>query len=327
MEFYIGTYTRGTESEGIYHLVLKGDRHELTLAATTDNPSWLIRDATRQRVFAVGEYSQGEVCVYREARPGMLELIQTEMSQGDDPCHLLESNNSLFATNFTSGSVALFEVDADGGIANISRIDHAGSGPDPVRQTSAHAHSSIRVGDNIVVADLGMDRLMVYNLELQPVTEVEVSAGAGPRLMARDADRLHVICELGNTIETWQVDGSTFTHVGSVSTLPEGFEDASFTGHLEMSRDGRFLYGSNRGHDSIVVMAMDNGLPRPIQWVPTGGRHPRYFTLTEHGTMLMVANRDGNSIVLFSRDAESGLLTDMNQDIAVPAPVCIVQIS
>lgn len=324
MEFYIGTYTRQTGSGGIYYLVLKGDRHELTLAVAADNPSWLIRK--NHRVYAVGEFNNGDVCVYNEREPGVLELMQTESSEGDDPCHLLVGEDSMITTNYTSGSFTKFGIGADGSLSSARSVDHTGSSVDPVRQEAAHAHSSIRVGDCIVVADLGMDRLMVYNDDLQPVTQVEVTAGAGPRLMLLSSDRLHVICELSNTIETWQLNGLSFTHIDSVSTLPEGFAGSSFAAHLEMSRDGRFLYGSNRGHDSIVVMEMNEGLPRPIQWVPTGGAHPRYFKLTEHGTMLMAANRDDNSIILFSRNEQSGLLTDMDQAISVPAPVCIVQI-
>ena len=143
--------------------------------------------------------------------------------------------------------------------------------------------------------------------------------------MAASNGYLYVICELSNTIETFRL-ARHYEHVNSTSTLPDDFDGASFTAHIALSADGRFLYGSNRGHDSIVVMTIEDGFPKPVQWVPSGGRHPRHFALTQDGSILIVANRDDNNIVLYKRSEATGLLEDMDREIEVPAPVYILQV-
>ena len=333
MDFYIGTYTRGTGSTGIYHLV-EEDGHSLTCAASADNPSWLVRDHSKGIVYAVSEVSNGSasgggVTVFKERSNGRLKLTQSMPSEGDDPCHLTLGDNQLIATNYSSGSVISYSIRDNGELGDSHRVDHEGSGPDPDRQEAAHAHSSVKVNGSIVVADLGTDRLMVYDSNLDLKDEVTMPAGAGPRLMSVAGGKLYVICELSNTIETYQLGDHQYNHIGSVSTLPEEFDGTSFAAHIEISTDGRFMYGSNRGHDSVVVMSLAGDLPRPVQWVPSGGRHPRHFilaknALTKTESCLVVANRDDNNIVFYQRDSETGLLTDMNRQIEVPSPVCIV---
>ncbi len=329
MQFYIGTYTRGTESEGIYHLHVDDDQYELTCVAAADNPSWLISNETNL-VYSVSEVSDGRssggaLTTFQASGPGQLELLATRPSLGDDPCHLALNDHQVVISNYTSGSVVSYSLDKLGMPDHFSKAEHHGSGPDPQRQASAHAHSTLLTTDGIIVADLGMDRLMIYDTGLNLQQEVILTAGAGPRLMAATRDHLYVICELSNTVETFR-RAEKLEHLDSVSTLPDNFNDASFTGHLELSADNRFLYGSNRGHDSIVVMAINDGRPQPVQWVPSGGRHPRYFTLTRDGNCLMVANRDDNNITFYRRYSDSGLLSALDQVIEVPAPVCILQI-
>ena len=329
MDFYIGTYTRGTKSEGIYHLELNEDNHRVYCAAVADNPSWLVQ-ADDSIVYAVAEVndgnaSGGNLTIFRETPTGRLELTRTIPSQGDDPCHLTLIDDRLIAANYASGSVVGYIKLEGDGLHPTSRVNHHGSGPDQRRQESAHPHSSIAMQGQIIVADLGMDRLMVYDRDLVHQNEIGLPSGAGPRLMTATSEYLYVICELSNTVETFH-SAANYEHLNSVSTLPDEFDDPSYTGHIALSADGRFLYGSNRGHDSIVVMAIEEGMPKPIQWVPTGGKHPRHFTLTLDGSMLMVANRDDNNIVLYKRSEATGLLEDMDREIEVPAPVCILQV-
>jgi 6-phosphogluconolactonase len=329
MEFYIGTYTRGTESDGIYHLHVDDNHYQLTCVAAADNPSWLVSNGTNL-VYAVSEVSDGNssggsVSVFQASGTAQLKLLETRQSLGDDPCHLALNDHQIIISNYTSGSVVRYTLDKTGTPGQFSKAEHHGSGPDPQRQASAHAHSSLLTPDGIIVADLGMDRLMIYDTALEPQEEIFLTAGAGPRLMAATHDHLYVICELSNTIETFR-RSEKFEHLDSVSTLPDNFNDASFTAHLELSADNRFLYASNRGHDSIVVMAINDGRPQPVQWIPCGGRHPRHFTLTRDETRLMVANRDDNNITFYGRDRDSGLLKNLDQVIEVPAPVCILQV-
>ncbi len=333
MDFYIGTYTRGTRSKGIYHLV-EEDGHSLTCAASADNPSWLVRNHSKSIVYAVSEVNDGSasgggVAVFKEQSSGQLKLMQSIPSEGDDPCHLTLGDNQLIATNYSSGSVISYSINDNGELGDSHRVDHEGSGPHPHRQKAAHAHSSIEVNGNTVVADLGTDRLMVYDNNLDLKNEVTLPAGSGPRLMSVSCGKLYVICELSNTIETYLIDDHQYNHIGSVSTLPEKFDGTSFAAHIEISTDGQFMYGSNRGHDSVVVMSLAGDLPKPVQWITSGGRHPRHFTLAKHAltkteSCLVVANRDDNNIVFYQRDSETGLLTDMNLQIEVPSPVCIV---
>ena len=328
MDFYIGTYTRGTASEGIYHLSVDDSGHTLELAAVADNPSWLVRDDSRQMLYAVSEVTDGSasgggLTVFNEAAiKGSLSLVQTIASQGDDPCHLLLGEDWLVASNYSSGSVLGCDIDKNGELSVTASVSHRGCGPDPVRQKTAHCHSAALVHGNLVIADLGMDRLMVYDRDLQLKREVVVREGAGPRLIVARGNRLYVICELSNTIEIY--DPTSFSHLGAVGTLPADFTGASFTGHIELSPDGRFLYASNRGHESLVVMSVNEGLPEPLAWVPSGGRHPRHFMLTNDGAWIMVANRDDNNIVMYQRDTQTGML-DATREIEVPAPVCTVQ--
>lgn len=329
MEFYIGTYTRGTESDGIYHLQVNDEQYQITCVAVADNPSWLVSNDTNL-VYAVSEVSDGHssggsLSVFQTSESGQLDLLKTRQSLGDDPCHLALNDHQIVISNYTSGSVVRYTLDKSGMPGQFSKAEHYGAGPDPQRQASAHAHSTLLTADRMIVADLGMDRLMIYDTAMVLQEEVILTAGAGPRLMAATHDHLYVICELSNTVETFR-RAEKFEHLDSVNTLPDDFSDASFTAHLELSGDNRFLYGSNRGHDSIVVMAINDGRPQPVQWIPCGGRHPRHFTLTRDGTRLMVANRDDNNIAIYARDRDSGLLEDLDQVIEVPAPVCILQV-
>ena len=329
MDFYIGTYTRGTNSEGIYHLELNEDSHHLCRAAVADNPSWLVQ-ADDRIVYAVAEVNNGNgrggrLRVFRETMRGRLELTQTLPSLGDDPCHLTLTDDRLITTNYATGSV-VGHIKVEGNrLDQASMVNHQGSGPDKRRQESAHAHSSIAIRGEIIVADLGTDRLMVYNKKLERQREIRLPPGTGPRLMTASSRYLYVICELSNTVETFHL-AANYEHVNSISTLPGEFDGPSYAAHIALSTDGRFLYGSNRGHDSIVVMAIEEGLPKPIQWVPSGGKHPRHFTLTADSSIILVANRDDNNIVLYKRDQATGRLDDMYREIEAPAPVCILQV-
>lgn len=342
MRFFVGTYTRGTAADGIYHLVLDADLRQeaLLLATEADNPSWLARHPVAEVVYAVNEvpdYSGegGAVSAFRATASGMLELASQVPSLGKDPCHLsvLDSGEALICSNYTSGTVTSYPLDAAGLPGDFeSYIQHRGSGPDPMRQQSAHAHSSIATDRYLFVADLGSDQIIRYPLEsrgsldVSGMKRVRLTPGAGPRHMALDSGKeyLYAICELDNTIVSFAI-ADTLIELASYSTLPEGYTDASYTAQILMSGDDRFIYGSNRGHDSIVVFeSSGEGELELVQHIGAGGIHPRHFVLTEDESHLMVANRDSDNLAVFSRNGKTGLLEDIGLRIEIPAPVCVL---
>ncbi len=344
MRFLVGTYTRETDSDGIYHLVLDQDYEvkELLLATNADNPSWLVLHPSLSTVYAVNEVGDfggdgGAISTY-QLDGASLDLVSQVPSLGKDPCHLtvLDRGDAIVATNYTSGSVTSYPLDQEGVPGNFeSFIQHRGSGPDPMRQKSAHAHSSIVVNDQVIVADLGTDQLVSYamgpsgSLDVTRMKRYRLTPGAGPRHMVHDSALayLYVICELDNTIVSFAV-ADTLTELGSASTLPSDYTDASYTAQILISRDDRFIYGSNRGHNSIVVFeVLPEGELKLVQHIPTAGDHPRHFVLSPDESHLIVANRDSNNLVVFSRDMESGLLTGLDQQIEIPAPVCVLPLN
>lgn len=341
MRYYIGTYTRDTSSEGIYCLELAEDLsgYDLKLAATADNPSWLISHPGLPVVYAVNEVGDfengGAVTVFDIDVGGRLREVQQVPTHGADPCHLRfdAGGRLLICTNYSSGSITTFMVDADGGLGRTNVIQHRGEGPDPVRQGSAHTHSSLVIGNRVHVADLGSDSISVYEIregELlpDPVQVVSLPPGAGPRHMvvSPGSGRVFCICELDNTIVTMAVDAKgRLVPAGRASTLPDEFSGRSFTAEIAISADGQYVYGSNRGHDSIAVLAAGmEGELKQVQIHPTGGSHPRHFLLDEE--ILIVANRDSHNLVVFRRNAQSGVLEDTGFVIEMPAPVCVLQI-
>lgn len=340
---YIGTYTRD-DSEGIYRCTFDDETGALEVRGVTgliENPSFLAAHPSGRYLYAVSETTEfegqpgGGIYAYAVNREGRLAPLNRQPSQGGAPCYVsvTPDGNYVLVANYLGGNVALFPVEADGRLDEASDVaQHEGSGPNESRQDGPHAHCVVvgPSGDRAFAADLGIDRVVGYRIdagELVPAGTASVAPGAGPRHVTfhPDGRRAYVINELDSTITTFSYADGTLQTGQTVGTLPDGFDGANTTADIHVSADGRFLYGSNRGHDSIVVFSIhpENGTLSYVQHVSTGGRTPRNFALDPTGRYLLAANQNSDTVVVFSIDVGSGRLTRTGQVLHVPSPVCV----
>lgn len=347
---FVGTYTRD-QAKGIYayrYDAAGGSMTSLGLVAETPNPSFLALHPNGEYLYAVNEGdpespTNGSVSAFRiNKENGQLTLLNKVDSRGEAPCHLVvdETGKFLFVANYTAGSVGSWRIQPDGSIGEMaSLIQHEGSSVHE-RQTSPHAHETVLSQDNsrLFVPDLGMDKVMIYriNAETGELTandppSATLTPGTGPRHMAfhPDGEHAYVIGEINSTITTFDYDPATatFTSKQVVSTLPEGFTGNSTTAEIEVSEDGMFVYGSNRGHDSIAVFSVDPEAKTltPVEHVPIQGQTPRNFVIDPSGDYVFSENQNTGNIVQFSRDAATGKLTPTGLVLTdVPTPVCMV---
>ncbi len=347
---FVGTYTSG-RSEGIYQVRLSPGSGHLTmvgLATRTTNPSFLALDATRQRLYAVnevGEYegeASGYVTAFEAYPSGRLTEINRQASRGGAPCHITmdRRNRFVLVANYSGGNASVLPIRTDGGLGGaVAVVQHEGSGRHPMRQRGPHAHSVTLAADNrfAFIADLGIDRIMIYRYDdrtgaLTPgePAAATLAAGAGPRHFTFHADgrRAYVINELDSTVTgfSYEPESGALSPTQTWSTLPVDYDGANSCADIHVHPSGRFLYGSNRGHDSIAVFAIapDTGALSLVQHQSTLGRTPRNFALDPTGTWLLAANQDSDSIAVFSIDGSTGQLTPTGQILDIPAPVCLV---
>jgi 6-phosphogluconolactonase len=348
LTLYVGTYTSG-KSEGIY--VYRMDRATGALTRFSSiksvNPSFLTIDRNKRYLYAVNEVGEylgkpgGGVSAFAiDPSTGNLRLLNEQATQGADPCHLSldKRKSALLVANYTGGSVTVLPVRTDGtlGMANDVK-QHEGSGIKE-QQKGPHAHCVIldRLERHALVADLGIDKVMIYRFDratgnLLPAKEpyAELTAGAGPRHLTLhpSGKYLYVINELDSTLTAFQYNelNGTLRLIETVSTLPSDFAGTSYCADVHVSASGRFLYGSNRGHDSIVVFEIDprTGKIKLVEHVLTGGKWPRNFTLDPTGAFLLVANQRTDNVVVFSVDERTGRLKPTNNLEEIPSPVCL----
>ena len=347
---YFGTYT-DKGSKGIYVCRFRPSTGKLTpveLVAETVSPSFLAVDPAQRYLFAaneIGDYQNaksGSVSSFAiDRRSGKLTALNTVASRGADPCHLTvdKSGNHVLVANYTGGSVAVLPVKPDGRLGEASDVvQHLGSSVDPERQKEPHAHDVVLTPDNrfAVVADLGLDKLLVYRFDLEngklspndpPFGQVK--PGSGPRHIALHPNGrwAYVIDEMGNTVTAfdWDGDKGSFHELQTITTLPKDFKGENSTAELVVHPKGRYLYGSNRGHDSIAVYAIDpaKGMLTSIEDVPTLGKEPRNFALDPAGAYLFAANQNSNTVVVFRVDPRNGRLAATGEKVAVMSPVCV----
>jgi len=341
---YIGTYTGGG-SGGIYRTTLDlhtGALAEPVLAAQTRNPSFVELHPSGKYLYAVSEGGgAGAVTAFAIDPTGDLKRLNQQPSGGAGPCHINvdHAGRNVLVANYGSGSASVIPIRPDGSLGSPTGfVQHTGSGPNAGRQKGPHAHSvNVSPDDRFAfVADLGIDRIMIYKLDVDAGTIVandppfaSLAPGAGPRHFAftPDGKYAYVINELNSTMTAFAYDSATgaLAEVQTVPTLPAGFAGSSYCAEVRVHPSGRFLYGSNRGHDSIAVFAVDAATGRltPTGHTPTGGRWPRHFTVDPTGQYLLAANQHTDDIVVFRIDPASGSLTQTAERINVPSPSCI----
>lgn len=347
---FVGTYTKG-DSKGIYVYrfdAKSGETTSLGLAAETENPSFLAVDPSQRFLYAVNELTQykgapsGAVTGFAIDRAtGKLSALNEVASRGADPCYIAfdKTGKYVLVANYTGGNVAVFPVSNDGrlGIATAF-VQHVGVGKNPERQEGPHAHWIETTADNrfAIAADLGLDELLTYRFDaskgsLTPNHPpfVKVEPGAGPRHVAfhLDGHFAYVVDELGSTINGFAFDPKKgeFHPLQTVSTLPAGFKGSNDTAEIHVHPNGKFLFASNRGHDSIVVFAVDQKTGRLtlVDHFSTQGKTPRNFEIDPTGTRLFAANQDSGTIVVFQIDPATGRLTPTGQVLHVPSPVSL----
>jgi len=341
---YVGTYTKG-ESEGIYRLEFDDETGALShkgLAGAIENPSFLAIHPSAPVLYAAARKGDAQVvAAFRiESDSGLLTPLNEQPAGGNGPCHVAVTPDGKHAAvaNYGDGTVSVYPLEKEGGLGAASAFfQHTGSSADPKRQTAPHAHSVNfdETGRYLVVADLGIDKLMVYKREggtFVPNDPAygEVAPGAGPRHFAFHPTRpyAYVVNEMGNTVTAFRWDEKTGTLAdnGSVGTLPEGFEGSNTTADIEVHPSGKFVFASNRGDDSIAAFAVDesNGKLAPLGQTKSGGVRPRNFTQSPNGKYLLAAHQDTHDIFVFAVNPESGELTPTGTKVDVPAAVCLV---
>ena len=361
MLVYVGTYTEpirfGTgkilqgKGEGIYVYRLDRSSGAMELVSKTTgitNPSYLAFDPTRRFLYAVNELKTyedkptGTISAFAvDPKTGKLEFLNKRLTHGTDPCHVLvdKTGKYVFVANFMSGSICVLPVLDDGSLGEASDfIQHQGSSIDAVRQKGPHAHSVTLDKDDrfAFVPDLGLDKLMVYKfdpgrgmLEPNAVPWIKMKPGAGPRHVDfHPGGRFaYLINELDSTLAALSYDGrkGTFKVLQIVSTLPEGFSGESTCADVQISPSGAFVYGSNRGHDSIVIFKIDprTGRLTTVGHEPTRGKTPRSFGIDPTGRYLLAANQDSDTIVTFHVNPKTGKLLPTGHVTQVPTPVCV----
>ena len=347
---YVGTYTTG-ESEGIYIYRMNQITGALELIDTADageNPSFLAIHPQQRYLYAVNEVSEfdgktsGSVTSFAiDPTNGGLTFLNRKSSVGDGPCHLVVDSTGRFVlvANYGGGNVCMLPILDDGRLGDASDfVQHEGSSTDSGRQSAPHAHSIVTDPANryAFAPDLGLDKIMSYRIDLAAGKLIPndppyaaVKAGAGPRHFDfhPNCRFAYVISELDSTITGFTYDeaNGALSEIQTISTLPEDFSGTSYTADVHVHPSGRFLYGSNRGHDSIAIFEIDesNGQLSTIGHEPTQGEAPRNFGLDSTGTFLFAANQATDTIVTFRIDQETGNLSPTGQVSEVPAPVCL----
>ena len=346
---FIGTYTGG-ESKGIYVLKLDLTTGKLQQESVVEsvNPSFVAVHPSGKHVYAVNEIGSfqgnqaGAVSAFAfDDSNGKLSLINQQSSGGPGPCHLVvdATGRHVLAANYGGGSVVSLPIGDKGKLGPAtSFIQHSGSSVNPQRQAGPHGHSiNVDHGNRFAVAaDLGLDQMLIYSFDaktgkLSPANSpfTRVAPGGGPRHFAFHPNGRHayVINELLLTVTAfaWDAERGLLNEIQTISTLPKGTEPQGSTAEVQVHPSGRFVYGSNRGHDSIVVYAVDKITGR-LTWVEnesTGGKTPRNFGVDPTGRFVLVANQASDSIVVFRIDQKSGALTPAGQSIEIPTPVCV----
>jgi len=344
---YIGTYTgRADASRGIYRCVLNltsGELSDPVLAGEARNPSFLEIHPGGRFLYAVSESGNtGSVSAYEiETGSGALKLLNQRPSGGAGPCHVSidHAGKNLLVANYGSGSASVIPIQPDGRLAEPTGfVQHTGSGPNPRRQKGPHAHSiNVSPDDRFAfVADLGIDKIMIYRLDVEKGTIVanappfvKVKAGAGPRHFAFHPNGRHayVINELHCTVTAFAYDATLgrLREIQTVATLPDEFDGTSTCAEVRVHPNGRFLYGSNRGHDSIAVYRIDpaRGTLTFVEHETAGIKTPRNFNIEPTGAFCLVANQGADSVVVFRINRQSGALEPTGHQISVAKPVCI----
>jgi 6-phosphogluconolactonase len=341
---YAGTYTRPDKSKGIYAWRFHPANGKVTaigLVGETASPSFLAVHPNGKFLYAVNEVSNfegkrtGSVSAFAmDTGTGQLKLLNAVSSRGDGPCHLAldPSGKWLFAANYGGGSVAEYPVHDDGTLGDASAfVQHVGSSVNRQRQAGPHAHSTVLSpdGKSVYVADLGLDQILSYKvggLAPNDPPYIKIAPGAGPRHLAftPNGRYAYVMTEMTASVVAFRYEGGKFEELQTLPTVEPA--DNISGAEIAVHPNGKFVYTSTRGADTIAVFAIDadKGTLTPVERTPSGGKTPRNFAIDPTGAYLFAANQDSDLVVVFRIDARSGKLSPTGDILDAFAPVCVI---
>lgn len=346
---FVTTFAAGDKG-GIHAYEFDGKEGKLKhihRTAGAENPFFLALSPNNKFLYSIHakQFSGKEpehVAAYEiVGRTGELKLLNRQSAEGTAACSLAvdATGKTVFVANYTSGSVASLPVKADGSLGEkASFFQHKGSSVDPKRQKEPHAHCVVVSPDNkyVFAADLGTDQILCYALDpatskLTPTQTpfTKAPAGAGPRHLTfhPNKKRVYVINELKNSVSVfdYDADAGTLTEKQTISTLPGDFKGTSYCADLKITPDGKYLYGTNRGHDSIAAFSIaDDGKLSLVAIEPSLGKGPQNLAITADGAWLICANMPGGNIAVFGIDAKTGKLKSAGDPVKQPSPSCIM---
>lgn len=344
---FVGTYTNKTESKGIYAFEFDASSGKLTekgVAAPSPDPSWVAIHPNGKFAYAANEAGkQSTITAFSiDVKTAKLTQVNQVAAKGEDPCHLSfdKSGKYLFAANYSSGNIAVFPILPDGKLGEPTAVvTNVGKlGPNKERQEAPHAHWVQVSPDNryVFAADLGLDAILSYRFDATrgtltpndpPMTKL--NAGAGPRHVAFSPDGrfLYVVSELNSTVTAFRYDTAkgTLFEFQILSTLAEDFAGRNDTAEITVHTNGKWLFASNRGRDTITVFRISpaDGSLTSLGEFPTGGKEPRHFAIDPTGRFVLAENQNSNSIIVFRIDPATGALTHVAGVEGIPSPVCL----
>ena len=338
---YVGTYTKG-DSKGIYSFTLDTDERKISdvkLAAELRNPTYVTVSQDNRFLYSVVKDGEaGGVAAYSVDREkGELKKLNNHVSEGASPCHVSvnKAGNQVVTGNYHKGAIELYSVNSESGSIESpqSVVAHEGKGPHE-RQEKPHTHFSGFTPDEkyVVAIDLGIDKLITYEIndgDLKEVNSLSVRPGSGPRHIAfhPNGKNAYIMTEISNEVVALAYDSSngSFTELQTISTIPEDFTENSQGSAVHISKDGKFVYAGNRGHNSIAVFQVNEatGELTLVQIVSSEGDWPRDFVFDPSEKFIVCSNQESSNLVLYARDEQTGKLSLIDSDTTVPYPVCV----
>lgn len=334
---YVGTYT--TKGEGIYVYTFNRNNktfEPLQVLVNKNSPSFLEFHPNKKFLYSANEGNATVTSYIIDQATGKIKELNSASAEGSGPCHVSvdPKGRFLFVSNYGSGTLAVYHLQADGQIGKLAdSIQHEGDG-----QQKPRMHSIIPSADGrfLYASDLGIDKVMVYAInqttgKLSPATHpfVQLQKGDGPRHFAihPNGNFGYSAGELNNVVNSFGIDKQTgaLTHIERVNMLPEGFKEKSYAADIHFSANGKYLYASNRGHESLVIYEVNpkTGQLKTVGHVHTEGKHPRNFMIDEQNEFALVANKDNDNVVFFNKNPNTGVLKHNGYILDIPTPVCV----
>ena len=350
LRLFVGTYTEPEQSTSkgvyVYRMDSSGRLSSESVIRGLVNPSYLAVHPQSGNLYVIsekgtfdGQPNGGVVALAVDRETGNATLLNKQSSGGEDPCYISIERTGRYAlvANYTGGSVAMLPILPDGTLAPASEVvEHAGSSVHPNRQDKPHAHCILPdpTSRYAMAVDLGIDKILTYRMDLDAGrlhhhAEVKIPEGSGPRhlIFHPNGSYAYLVCELNSTVLGFRYESGTgnLEQLQTIGTLPRGYDGKNSLADVHVTPNGRYLYASNRGHDSFACFSIDpqSGELSVLDHIPCGGNEPRGFEIAPGGNFLLAANQNSNNIVTFLIDPARGQLSRTGDEVEVPMPVCI----